>query len=86
MYQASLQLWDNILWKGGEFKDGALTQSFEINLIDKTTNSLVQLNQYSNTLGKLYSEKRKRSTVALDNEVAPAAPVEPTTKSAAKKK
>ena len=86
MYQASLQLWDNFLWKGGEFKEGALTQSFEINLVDKTTNSLVQLNQYSNTLGKLYSEKRKSSTVALTNEIAPAAPVEPTKKSAAKKK
>ena len=86
MYQASLQLWDNFLWKGGEFKDGAVTQFFEINLMDKTTNSLVQLNQYSNTLGKLYSEKRKRDTVGLNNEVAPAAPVEPATKSATKKK
>lgn len=86
MYQASVKLWDNFLWKGGEFKDGALTQSFEINLVDKTTNSLVQLNQYSNTLGKLYREKRKQSTVALEDEVAPDAPVEPTTKSAAKKK
>ena len=86
MYQASLQLWDNILWKGGEFKEGALTQYFEINLLDRTTNSLVQLNKYSNTLGKLYSEKRKSGTVALTNEIAPAAPVEPTKKSAAKKK
>ncbi len=85
MYQASVKLWDNLLWKGGEFKDGALTQSFEINLVDKTTNSLVQLNQYFNILGKLYSEKRKQSMVGLEDEAAPAAPVEPTTKSAAKK-
>ena len=86
MYHASLKLFDNILWKGGEFKEGALTQYFEINLLDRTTNSLVQLNKYSNTLGKLYKEKRKSSTVALTNEIAPAAPVEPTKKSAAKKK
>jgi len=89
MYQASVQLWDNLLWKGGEFKDGALTQSFEINLVDKTTNSLVQLNQYANKIGKGYSEKRKKEKediMAFKDAVAPAPIIEPTTKPAAKKR
>jgi hypothetical protein len=88
MYQASVELWDNLLWKGGEFKDGALIQSFEINLVDKTTNSLVQLNQYANKIGKVYSEKRKKEKediMAFEDAVAPAA-IEPDTKPAAKKK
>src|SRR5688572_14832029 len=36
-YDASLQMWDNIFWKGGNYKDGAILQSVEINLVDKET-------------------------------------------------
>ena len=89
MYQASVQLWDNLLWKGGEFKDGALTQSFEINLVDKTTNSLAQLNMYANKIGHVCREKRKKEKediMAFEDAAAPAEIIEPTTKPAAKKK
>ena len=58
---ASLKLWDNILTKGGDFTDGAITQTVEINLIDKTTNSLKQLNEYANKLGKVYKERKEKS-------------------------
>ena len=57
---ASLKLWDNILMKGGDFTDGAITQTVEINLVDKTTNSLKQLNEYANRLGKVYKEKKNK--------------------------
>ena len=60
MYEASLQMWDNILWKGGDIDDGAITQNIEINLLDKSTNSLKQLNQYTSKLGELEKEKRKK--------------------------
>ncbi len=42
----SLKLWQDIVFYGGEFKDGALTTYGEINMVDKSTNSLKQLNSY----------------------------------------
>ena len=60
MYDATLKMWDNVLWKGGDIEDGAITQNIEINLLDKTTNSLKQLNQYTSELGKLQKEKQKK--------------------------
>ena len=33
---------------------------FEINLVDKNTNSLKQLNQYINTMYKIQAEKKKK--------------------------
>lgn len=43
---ASLAMWQDIVVTGGEFKDGGIVQDLEINLVDKNTNSLKQLNQY----------------------------------------
>jgi Domain of unknown function (DUF4836) len=74
MYDASLKMWDHILWKGGDIEDGAITQSIEINLLDKTTNSLKQLNQYTNELGKLQKEKQKKQKediMAFEDAISP---------------
>ncbi|MEO6720456.1 MAG: DUF4836 family protein [Ferruginibacter sp.] len=56
----SLKIWDNVLWKGGNFSDGAISQVVEVNLVDKTTNSLKQLNQYAAKMALLYKEKQKK--------------------------
>ena len=53
MHDASLKMWDNMIAWGGGFKSGASTQHVEINLVDKSTNSLRQLNNYLSTLGML---------------------------------
>lgn len=74
---ASLKLWDNILMKGGDFTDGAITQTVEINLVDKTTNSLKQLNEYANKLGKVYKErkdKEKSDKLGSENAMTPENP------------
>jgi hypothetical protein len=74
VYDASLKLWDNVLFKGGNFKDDAATQLVEINLVDKTTNSLKQLNQYANILGELAKEKQrkqKEDMMAFEDAVTP---------------
>jgi hypothetical protein len=74
MYDASLKMWDNVLWKGGDIDDGAITQNIEINLMDKTTNSLKQLNQYSSELGRLQKEKQKKQRediMAFEDAVSP---------------
>lgn len=55
---ASLKIWDNILLSGGEFKKGGVTQHVEINLVDKTTNSLKQLNQYAAVIGNIARQKK----------------------------
>ncbi|MEO7768706.1 MAG: DUF4836 family protein [Ferruginibacter sp.] len=59
-YDATLQMWDNVLWKGGNYSDGGIQQTIEINLVDKTTNSLKQLNQYAAKLSQLYKAHRKK--------------------------
>ncbi|MCW3093838.1 MAG: hypothetical protein JWP81_4907 [Ferruginibacter sp.] len=59
-YDATLQMWDNVFWKGGNYSDGGIQQTVEINLIDKSTNSLKQLNQYAAKLSQLYKAHRKK--------------------------
>ena len=61
----SLKLWDNVLWKGGNFSDGAINQVVEVNLMDKTTNSLKQVNQYAAKLALLYREKQKKQRAEM---------------------
>jgi len=46
----SVKMWEDIIATGGEFSNGTLTGHFEINLVDKSTNSLKQLNQYGDKL------------------------------------
>lgn len=46
----SVKMWQDILATGGEINDGAMSSHFEINLVDKNTNSLKQLNQYADKL------------------------------------
>ncbi len=55
-YDASVQMWKDIVMTGGEFKDDAIVQEVEVNLVDKNTNSLKQLNSYVDKL----SATRKR--------------------------
>ncbi len=57
VYDASLKFWDNVYMKGGDFKDGGITQTIEINLMDKTTNSAKQINSYIGTIAKVEKQK-----------------------------
>ncbi len=73
VYDVSLKMWDNMYMKGGSYSGGGITQTMEINLIDKSTNSLKQLNQYLGTLGqlKMESDKKLRMTDVMIEEVKP---------------
>jgi len=71
---ASLKLWDNILMKGGDFTDGAITQTVEINLVDKTTNSLKQLNEYASKLSKVYKTKKDKEKMNYNDAMTPENP------------
>ncbi len=69
MYDASIKMWDNVYMKGGNFEGGGITQTVEINLMDKSTNSLKQLNQYLGLLSKIKMEEdKKRRTVDVNFE------------------
>ena len=57
---ASSKMWDNILISGGAFKNNGLSQHLEINLVDKSTNSLKQLNQYMGRVGSLAQQKKEQ--------------------------
>lgn len=62
-YDASLKMWDNVYMKGGTYEGGGITQTIEINLMDKGVNSLKQLNQYLGTLGQLKMERDKKMEI-----------------------
>ncbi|MEQ1553539.1 MAG: DUF4836 family protein [Ferruginibacter sp.] len=57
-YNANIKMWDNLLISGGNFKDGAINQHWEINLMDKTTNSLKQLNNYTGIMAAIDKKKK----------------------------
>lgn len=59
-YDANLSMWDNIVWKGGNYNDGGITQNIEVNLVDKTTNSLKQFNNYAAKMAIFYKENKKK--------------------------
>ncbi|HMK05433.1 MAG TPA: DUF4836 family protein [Ferruginibacter sp.] len=59
-YDASLKMWDNVYMSGGKYNDGGVSYSMEVNLLDKSTNSLKQLNQYLGKLGYLADERKKK--------------------------
>jgi hypothetical protein len=49
------KIWDDIIVYGGEMKDGVGVSHFEINMIDKNTNSLKQLNNFGSGIAKKFS-------------------------------
>ncbi len=46
VFEASKRLWSNIVVTGGEMDGDAAVGHYEVNLVDKNTNSLKQLNKY----------------------------------------
>ena len=61
---ASIKVWEDLVAYSGDFKDGGFTSHFEINLVDKSVNSLKQLNQYANTLFAIDKKRSARYKVA----------------------
>lgn len=74
----SLKMWQDVLSTGGEFSGNSSTGLLEINLVDKSTNSLKQLNKYINDLGLIQKKRSVYNDVivsevpAADTTAAPA--------------
>lgn len=75
---ASLQMWQDVVITGGEYKDGALSGQAEINLVNKNTNSLKQLNTYFDQFSKYMKRNKNMHEGYLNDSLPPAAEV-PTT-------
>ena len=60
---ASIKMWENIILSGGDFKKDGITQHIEINLVDKSTNSLKQLNKYAAAIGVIAEQKKKETNI-----------------------
>ena len=71
MLDQSLNTWNNIIAYGGEFKDNAFTFHAEINLINKDTNSLKQLNNYFNEIFKIREVNKDQNNHRLDSLLVP---------------
>jgi len=56
----NVSMWNNIYSTGGEYKDGGLVYTTEINLLDKSTNSLKQLNKLFDQMAKIHLEEKKK--------------------------
>ncbi len=61
----ALQTWQDVIGTGGEFKDGVMTGEFVVNMVDKKTNSLKQLNQFAEKMHAASKSARR----SFDNEV-----------------
>ena len=60
IFNASIKMWDNLIVKGGEFKDGGVVQHLEVNLMDKNTNALKQLNSYLGVISVLTKKQKEQ--------------------------
>ena len=58
MDSLNVAIWDNVVFYGGKFVDGGITQHLELNMKDKKTNALKQLNTYINKMA--VEEKRRK--------------------------
>ena len=64
----SLKMWDNLIINGGDYSNKKLTQHWEINLVDKNTNSLKQLNKYGGQMAAIETKKRAIQDAYWKNE------------------
>ena len=53
---ASKNMWQDMVMTGGDFTDGSVTFSMEVNLVNKNTNSLKQLNSYMDQVATTYKK------------------------------
>ena len=74
----SQKFWSDVVLSGGEFKDGGIVQHIEINLVDKSTNSLKQLNKYVDELSVIINKRKDRQNQLVED-VATDMPVADTT-------
>ena len=66
----SMNMWQNIVVTGGDYKNGVATAEFVVNLVDKSTNSLKQINRYSDQIHSLEKLRPKPQYDVTDSTVS----------------
>ena len=59
IYSMNVGMWENFYLFGGEWKDGGLNNNMEVNLVDKNTNSLKQLNKFFDGIARVEMAKHE---------------------------
>jgi hypothetical protein len=62
---ASINMWQDIIMTGGAEKEDAYSGEAEINLVDKSTNSLKQLNKYLDNVSRIMQAKNNQYDVQV---------------------
>lgn len=76
-FKAMEKTWENMIFSGGEMKGDAMSGHFEVNLKDKNTNSLKQLNSLMADLAKIEkAKKERRKNISYDDAVLEDAKIE----------
>jgi hypothetical protein len=68
LYKTSLDMWGNVYMKGGALDGNTSTGLVEFDLVDSSTNSLKQLNQYLGKLSILAQQKKKMYEAEMEKE------------------
>lgn len=63
--ELSLKMWQDVISTNGEFSGNSSAGLLEINLVDKSTNSLKQLNKYINEMGLIQKKKNNYSDMQV---------------------
>ena len=58
-YDATVKMWQDVVGTGGDYKNGVSSGEFSINLVDKSKNSLKQINEYANKMSAARKLKKK---------------------------
>jgi len=73
----SMKMWQDVVITGGDFKDGYMTSEMVINMVDKKTNALKQLNSYADKMAAAMKKNRHREMEdmpAIDTAIVPPPP------------
>jgi len=69
MLNESASIWDDVVAVGDGFKDGVANSEAEVNLIDKKTNSLKQLNQFGEKMSAAKKLRMKEFPEVMLNDI-----------------
>ncbi len=75
MWDESVKMWESATLTGGDYSGGGINQVFEFNLLDKNTNSLKQLFQYTMTMSSFEQQKMKK--MEANNKIEAVTKIEP---------
>jgi hypothetical protein len=67
LMDASMKMWEDVVVTGGEYKNGCITIDAVVNLVDKSTNSLKQINRYADQMNAAKKLRPKYTEISTDS-------------------